>query len=154
MRIILGEMAYSRAKTLDILTGYVRTLNLHLMMYYLIKDTHHLTEIMGYIMDIDDLTLKGYKKLKSKDYYNILFSGPFEPENYKRLEHMLDYINDKYDLTKDDDNKFRIDSVLYYGLLRSFYLELSELLSKNISNDLATLKELVIDYFGTDTSKE
>ena len=154
MRIILGEMAYHRARTIELLTGYERTLNRHLLLYYLIKDTHHLTEIMSYIRELDNLRLKGHKKLRAKDYYTVLFSEPFDPEDYIKIEDMAEDINEKYNLTEDDDNKFRIDAPLYYGLLRSFYLELSELLSRNIRNDRSALKELVVDYFGSNINEE
>ena len=134
---------YKIKEALDEVRSFRRTLNEHLLLFYMQKDPHHMTEILAYIKNLDELTLKGQKKLKFKDYYNTLFSTPYEPNNHEKIEEDVLYLN------IERESNYVVDPAQYLIQLRGFYANLSHLLSENKRTKREVFLNLVEDYFGS-----
>jgi hypothetical protein len=140
MKIFLTEMAYERSKTLEKVEGISFTLNDHLVKYYLLKDNHHVSEIYAHLNFLDELILKGYKKLKASDYYKILFEEPWEPFNENILSKKFE--NYKREFKKE----FIINVEDFFNSLKSMYKEICIMLSENDVNILTCLIDIVKKY--------
>ena len=137
MRTKMFEMAYNRQKILDDCHNLTKQILLHLVKlkcFYNKEDSRgHIRSIDGWLYDIQDMTLDGKKRLKSKDYFKALFLEPIDSgedlENrFKRL------VKQGYKTNYSTDFKL-------------FYTEAKEAF-QNIANDIANNKFITIeDYF-------